>query len=453
MMLRVSGNEVFRKIGRGCAAGLGAAARAVWNVLCFLPRSLVRLFSVDLQQLSVTAPESERLRRGAERDAAVMQYLVWRRALLFWVFVLTAANLGWQIHQSWEIFHTVDLEGIWSTWGYVSEIIRLVAVATLPLAALLGFVLWRRLRFGSSLLILGFLVATLVPIFLVAVPTHLHLDWDSMGADIKKSLEEFQKNLDQNLDQMEVPADERPQLFQGPWKGLPVVHGVFDVIGALYYLALLAPSLCAMFPGILRACLRVKTLVPEATTPGWCTLTVVPLYLIYLLILFATMSTVYRFPELVASLSLFIIAPMLHLINVRSMLRPWRVPTRRKSAYALGWLASFLYVTALILMINFFARKEIPFEGKTYYILSWIPDNRLLLGYEDVAFWIADYFGRTLLITLVVSDLLLRATIALWRHGSALASAPDQPVNDRLSGFEREMTKTNRRISASVPPQ
>ena len=75
-------------------------------------------------------------------------------SILFWIFVLTAANLGWQIHQTWEIFHTVDLEGIWSTWGYVSEIIRLGAVATLPLAALLGFVLWRRLRFGSSELVL-----------------------------------------------------------------------------------------------------------------------------------------------------------------------------------------------------------------------------------------------------------------------------------------------------------
>jgi hypothetical protein len=409
-MMRVQGNNVLRRLGRGAAAGGSALLLAVQFVL----RMLGRVFAIDLLRVGVTEREVEALRDSALEDPAVMQYLAWRRAMLLWACVLTALNLGWQIVESVDMFVEMGETVAWTPWAYLVEGTRLVAVALVPTSAFLAFVWWRRPRLSGTLLMVGLALAYLVPVVQVAVPAHIWFDWGRMD-------HEFKLEIQKTLEQEGHPPDAMPPFLSKPFKDLTVVYGFLDTFLALLTLVYLVPSLCAMFPGIMRGCLRVKTLMPEAITPGWFMLCVVPLYLIFLLILCALFSMVYRFPELAVAMVLLAAVPLFHLLNLKSMLQPWRGPGRRQALGILGWVGTFFNLMAVSLILWFFASHPFSIEGKTWYILSWLPEQQLVFGYEDIGFWLADLFGRSLVITLVVADLLLRATIALWRHAGAVA--------------------------------
>ena len=64
-------------------------------------------------------------------------------------------------------------------------------------------------------------------------------------------------------------------------------------------LAALLPAVLALIPGVLKGCLRVKTLLPASTLPGWFVVMAAPLYALFLLAVFVGINQVTNDPLLI----------------------------------------------------------------------------------------------------------------------------------------------------------
>jgi len=418
--MRISGGPFWGRVARDVGRGMTAPARSLASFGKFVLRSLGRAFAIDLQRVQLSGWEQRVL---ATEPVVVGQYLAWRRGVLFLAMILLAVNLGWQVRSFLKLTLQPNLEGIWTIWLYVLESTRLGAVGLLPIAAGINCLLWRRVRWGRRLLLTGTALAFVIPIALSAVPPHVVFDLDAMG-------EQFDKDIAAELAKTDMSREQVSSLKEGRDQFRPMMYWLFDVIGAVIYTALLIPSVFAIFPGVLRACLRVKTLLPGTVTPGWCLMSVIPLYLVFAILVLAAINVIFQSPELTTSLALLLIAPLLYLVNLRSLLRPW--PSgRRPATFLLGGLAMLLNLAALVLLVTYLATKEfewLGFFGKVRTILGRSADEAVF-DYWDLTFFLTDYFGRSLFLTAVVADLLLTATVSFRCHAGA-----DQE-EERLRGF------------------
>src|SRR5581483_2408581 len=112
--------------------------------------------------------------------------------------------------------------------------IDLVTLYALPATALIALLLWARPRWSRRVLVGGWLLAFGVP-FATAL----------------------------------FPVEWRERLSEKP-----LLHAVEQVVyswlyGLAYYVTLM-PAVLSLLPGLVRACLRLKTLLPASILPGWC---------------------------------------------------------------------------------------------------------------------------------------------------------------------------------------
>ncbi len=117
------------------------------------------------------------------------------------------------------------------------EIIHNVAFYGIPVAALAAMLLWTRYKLSSTLLIAAFAFSFMLPILLAFAPWSW---WD--GADAI------------------LPANATP--------AQKLEHTIEGLVEGGKYLAALLPTLLSLIPGIQKACLRVKTLLPQSILPG-----------------------------------------------------------------------------------------------------------------------------------------------------------------------------------------
>lgn len=392
---------------------------------------LRRTIAFDMQHIRVTPAEATVLQAKGVSDSDTMRYLVWRRSMLFVAVPLTVCHVLWQVHAS---FLFIDqLTGIWTILGYVVEMIRLLSLFFLSASAALAVLYWKRFRTSTRWLWCGLLLAFVIPVLQVAIPTQFAVDWDHLSQETMHQMKTIAES-------MQVPLEEAGQ---GGKKGVDTfvntARRLVDVAGALLYLVLLLPSICAIFTGVLRACLRIKTLLPESITPGWYLLSVTPLYLLSLLVVFVITSVVFRERQLVVSLALFIVAPLLHLLNVGSLTRPWKTSTRRTITRIIGWVAVILTLVALVLFFHYIARVQFHMEGKVLSLFGWTTDSAMM-EYWDLLLWMIDYMGRSLIITVAVADLLLRATIVLWNQAATAQVAGQNAFGEKMVQISRSFS-------------
>jgi len=390
-----------------------------------------RAIAFDMQRIRITPKEETALQARGETDADTMRYLVWRRSLLLITIPLTMCHVYWQIHSS---FLFIDqLAGIWTTLGYVVEIIRLLSLIFLAVASVIAVLYWKNFRASTRWLWCGLLLAFLFPILQVAIPTQFAVDWDHLSQEAKQQLKKIaEEKLKEIADSAQVPIEEVIQKGEKRVEGfMKIVRRLVDIAGALLYLVLLLPAICAIFTGVLRACLRIKTLLPESITPGWYLLSVIPLYLLSLLVVFVITSIVFRERQLVLSLALFLVAPLLHLLNIGSLIRPWKAPSRRVVTKIITGVAVTLNLAALVLFFHYIARVQFHMEGKLLSLFGWTTESAMM-EYWDLLLWMIDYVGRSLLITVAVADLLLRATIVLWNQAATAKEAGQSDFSEKM---------------------
>ncbi len=130
-----------------------------------------------------------------------------------------------------------------TTFGNLAAVLRMLSLFALPLGAFLAGRAWDRHRRSRRTLTISWTLSFLTPRLLGLLPAAWMLE----------------------LPQGDAQAQQAQTILVG-------------MLGAIVSFVSLMPSVLSLIPGVLRACLRVKALLPESILPGWFLIAATPLY-------------------------------------------------------------------------------------------------------------------------------------------------------------------------------
>ena len=349
------------------------------------------LAKVFLSRVTATSPaaivptphEEDCLTRAGILDPLARRYALWRRAVL-WVSVLptTFAALFWLI--SLLAISSAEYEA-WRGFGLFVMYLGAFSLFALPVCAVLAANVYDQMRTSARLVLLGAVISLGVPILIAFIPGHLLFDLKAMGGD---SPEEAALNR--------------------------------VVMGVGFYLTLL-PAVISLLPAVTRACIRMKTFLPQSLAPGWGLVASVPLFVIFTL---ATFIVLYQFignGVLLLALLLWIGAPLFYLTKFGLLTRPI---TEKRDMISLAntQLAVFgMIAGGVFLLIIFLFTAKVgnkPLVGTDSHESMLRP-----WSLEIHRKWI-EYLGRSLFMTVLFADVLVRMVLSMWREERAFAGTP-----------------------------
>jgi hypothetical protein len=342
------------------------------------------------------------LREAIVADQVLPQFLDWRLrvlALVVFLTVLTAAletatRLAAGPQLSFTILLKLEPEAgpVQETlFGYLADLIWLLSFYAMPASSLLAAVYWTRLRASRSILLAGWAASFLVPVAIALTPW----SWWEVEPEAR-------------------PVEQFERIAEG------VVWGV-------YYVAVLSPAVLALVPGVMRACIRVKMMLPGAVLPGWLLVVAAPLNGLLVLVTFVALAQVAPSPLLLAGMLLWLAAPLVYLARAGVYTRPISCADELRSArriQAVAWvlaLASAGCLLAYAATWEAFGLRLVGLDAKTSLLRPW-----------QVVRYVVDFSGRALFVTVLGADLLLRATVSAWRQQRAFGASPAAAEFDRV---------------------
>ncbi|MEM7680627.1 MAG: hypothetical protein AAF288_01590 [Planctomycetota bacterium] len=406
------------------------------------------------------AMDEERAALAAARtpvtEPLAQDYAAWRRALL-WpaaVLLLVAAVfacidyvLMWGGEETdvlreqgalpTDFIDDLDLVNRWMGIGPLIFLICATGLAGWAACA------WRSAKWSARVARGAWVVVFLLPILWLVIPFTTLLDYSS----IESRLYEANKQQAEAVAQAELAQSQaqqaQAQFQQNPW-GQPVqtptptigqvdeekvrtqareatdeqIKAIRDTVSlsvAFGVLILLGPKVIGLFPGIVRSCLTLKTLLPQSSAPGWIAIVVAPFYaLFFALILSAAIQSDYSWMLSVA-LGFLTLAPLVVLLRWGAVAEP-QTPDRahrvvRAIRLAMGPLTGIGIAFLVVLLIDKISEE--------------------LITVSDAISFVCAIGGNLLLVQVVVSDLMVSLIGRAHREGQAFASSE---LADRLHG-------------------
>src|SRR5262249_50638284 len=173
----------------------------------------------NLRGVGVRPEEEQALFAVGVDDPAARTYHAWRRSVLLVVATAAAIVAAVGIVTA----ATADTQA-YSDLGKALEIVNALVLFVTPIAAWRAAATWTRHRRSRRAVIVGWSIAFLAPLVLSMIPIHWRLNLENAS-----------------------PAD--PQV------------AVVRLLGAVDRFVTLGPVVLALFPGVLRACFRVRVLL------------------------------------------------------------------------------------------------------------------------------------------------------------------------------------------------
>jgi hypothetical protein len=339
---------------------------------------------------------------------ALYRYAAWRRSTLLVVLVptLLAALLA-----------TADAVGQGrqglSRLGRALNLASTLVLWAMPVAAFVASLSWTRLRLSHRILSAGWVIAFLPPFAIALFPLR---DW-------------FEASPPDQGQQMEM--------------------AVLDAVNGLYVAFTLLPTALSVLPGLVRGCIRVKTLLPAAILPGWFLVAGPPFYLLLWLVGLVVLNHLAGSPLLVFGVLLWTGAPMAYVARADLFVQPLpegeslAIRRVRRTANAAAMLGGLLLL-AYLFTKQVFGLYLVGFVPEASLVWLWenageVPDFRAALSRATSLFWAGDvslsqlivqYFGRSLFVTTVFADVLVRMNLSLWRQEQEFSSTPDAVAYD-----------------------
>jgi hypothetical protein len=321
------------------------------------------------------------------------RYLAWRLRLLVLVIVLTLITAaidtstwlvgGPQLSFNFQLNLGPETGPVEQTlFGDVADLIWLLSFYAMPASSLLAAICWARPRASRAILVAGWTASFLVPVIIALTPWSW---WDAH------------------------PETRWGQRFERISEGL---------VWGFYYVAVLSPAVLALVPGIMRACIRVKLLLPQAVLPGWLLVAAAPFNGLLVLVTFVSLAQVAPSPLLLAGMLLWLAAPLVYLTRARFYTRPIVSAADLRNArhvQAVAWVVTIVAAGCLIAYLatwEEFGFRLVGLEAKKSLLRPW-----------QVARFFLDFCGRAMFVTVLGADVLIWATLAAWRHQRAFASS------------------------------
>jgi len=280
--------------------------------------------------------------------------------------------------------------------GQVADFVELAAMYALSAAGLIALLAWKRFKFSSRVLLIGFLTSFFVPMILALLP------WSVWGY------------TDSYADFREDPATFIEE----------VAEALLEAVQALIKLL---PIVLSLIPGVQRACLRIKTLLPEAVLPGWYLVAAAPLYGLFLLVIFIGINQVASDPIFLIGMFLFLAAPAMYVLRADVFTRPLATDAEFQRMRSVQRIIALITVAAGVLLLYYVSTQNVM----GIRIIGMDAKSSLLQPLDLVEF-LLEFLGRSLFMTVFGADVFLMMTLASWRHQQVFAGTPGAERLDRV---------------------
>ncbi len=420
----------------------------------FLVRVIRRAFASNLRTIPVSNGEQAKLEALGIHDPTIQRYLAWRRSIVLVVVLATFLSAGLTTYV--EFTETEDrpdlleavtehlLEGAkeavpaaglvlpadhemeddedepdedeataskgkesdrTKALGQIADGVHLFSLYALPLAALAVACCWTRLKLSFQFLLVGFLIAFFVPMLVALCP------WSWWGEPEQK-----------------VTFDQDPRLYLQL-----LLEGLLE--GAQQMVVLL-PTVLSLVPGVQRACLRVKTLVPESMLPGWFLVAAAPFYALFLLVIFIAINQITSEPLLLISMLLLAGAPFIYVFRADVFTRPLMSEADFLRMRRVQQVVSGVTALAGLLLVVYLAPQQ--YFGIH---LVGLDVKTSLLGPLNIAGFLLELIGRSLFMTVLGADLFMRMNLPTWQHHRTLAGSSAAEGYDRVMGAMEQISE------------
>lgn len=255
------------------------------------------------------SPQERQQLEAAEipvRSPVAQNYAAWRRAMLWF------SGIGLGLAAIIQFFGALG-EMFGSRVPGALRLLSFGMVASQIAAAalvLLSAIRWTRLRYSRKRARWGWFCGFFGPLLLFLIPLAAiseNRDW--LGY-FNAQQDPANAMSAADIDQLANSA----QFASGMSQVMLITFAAFGVI-------ILVPRIFGLFPGIIRACLTMRTLVPEADLPGYVAAIIAPLYGILLLVIMSFAAQLQSGPLFIGLLAM-LATPILVLKNARDLSRP-----------------------------------------------------------------------------------------------------------------------------------
>ncbi len=374
----------------------GAAGPAAPQLTDRIKREVTRAAKWDLSTVPVEPDEEAKLIANGVDDEDARRYIAWRRSVLL---VVTYPTLLFALLATWS-FLQADKSGL-TGLGTGLELVRIAMLFALPATAWLAAKCWDNHRRSRTILLKGWLVAFMGPLALALVPYTWRIDLRAANPQMDASqLESSSAGL-----------------------GLGAALAVF---------VMLLPTVLSLIPGVMRACLRIKTLIPESILPGFFLIAATPFYMLLALVIFTAVNQFAGHLLLIVAVGCILGGPVLYMLNSRTFIRPLRTPEEVAKIGAVQKMVSIIILVGLgVLIFYLFTVPMAGTGGRT--ILGANAATSLVRPWNaNVIQFPIEYVVRSLFTMALVADLIMLMNLALWRQSQAFHAAPEAAQYDRL---------------------
>lgn len=401
-----------------------------------------RAFNVNPKSLPMSAGEAATLAAGGVNDPTIRSFLVWRRSVMLFVVISAVIGAGLASYREYvevddrpEMIDTLadrlaldvelvapavkeaqkweeeeveededegtakpqasatpgeneDVGSTQTAFAQFTDVVQLVALYALPIAALAVVVLWTRFVWTQRIIVAAFGFAFLIPLIIALCP------WSWWGY------------VEPTYSPKTEPLKYLEQAAEGLLEG-----------GA--YLITLLPTVISLVPGVQRAGIRMKLLLPQSTLPGWFLVVASPFYALFLLVIFVAINQIDTHPLAFAGLLLFLLAPLIYPVFADVFTRPLitneDLVRIRRVQRVVGLLTAF----AGLLLAVYLATRE--FLGIR---VLGIDHKTALMNPLDVVEFLLEVLNRSMFLTVLWADLFMRMNLKAWRHAQEFAGTP-----------------------------
>ena len=381
-------------------------------------------FNSNLSTVAVSERDQAALAAKGIAQPTLQRYVIWRRATVLMVVVATLLSAGVSTYETYTddedepgVIETVTAgfmaklqEAVPAAAAFVKEAtpdeedaageeptklvgqiiddIHLASLYALPAAALLALFLGNRLRASYRVLVAGFLFSFFMPIVLALCP------WSWWGYA-------------------------EPQLTLGADPGKFILNEAESVLEAFSTIALLLPAVLSLVPGVVKGCLRVKTLLPQSLLPGWLIVMAAPLYGLFLLAIFVALDQFIAQPFILAGFGLVTASSLVYAAWPGAFTHPLLVPEDYRRMKNVQRVVGLLTAVGGLLLLGYIVTREVM----GVHLLGTDPKTSVMRPIEVVEY-LLEIISRSMFVTALSADLFLRANLTSWKQQRALAASP-----------------------------
>lgn len=267
--------------------------------------------------------------------------------------------------------------------GKVVDGMHLIALYAMPIAAIVVLKLGYNFRTAYRVLVAAFLFSFFAPMLIELLPWSL---WETPKPPTN-------------------PAEAVKDQAEGVMEGIAVMLQ-------------LLPAVLSLIPGVQKACLRVKTLLPQSSLPGWFIVVASPLYGLFLFVVFLGVDQITSQPAILASLGLLSLASLFYVFRPGIFTQPLLTDADYQRMRRTQLVVTLITALAGLILVVYLTTSE--FMG--IHLVGFDPQKALMSPMDIVEFGL-EIIARSMFVGVLGAELMMRLSVTAWTQNRLVAAS------------------------------